>query len=314
VHQRVLITGIAGFVGSHVAELLMSEGHEVHGLVRESPSQTTRPASNIALHRGDVTDEDSMEGTLTQVRPDAVLHFAEPLPIDSPDPLLLRMGPGGATHALLETMKRVAAVPFVYCSSAAVYGLPDSIPVREDAPLRPQTPYGERKVAAEELVASYAQALRSGVILRPANLVGPRQRSGLVVSDFARQVVEIESGQGPSVLRHGRLDIERDFLDVRDLARACGAVLRTIRPGLEVFNVGSGRAVAISEVVRILRAAARREIRLQSEESRTRPGELQSIALDTSRLRLATGWSPTIPLERSVIDTLDYWRSLVPQV
>jgi GDP-4-dehydro-6-deoxy-D-mannose reductase len=132
------------------------------------------------------------------------------------------------------------------------------------------------------------------------------------VSDFARQVVEIERGRGPAVLRHGRLDIERDFLDVRDMARACASVLRAVQPALSVFNVGSGRAVALSEIVRILRAHARREIRLESDESRVRRGEVQSIALDTSRLRRATGWSAAIPLERSVVDTLDYWRSLVP--
>jgi GDP-4-dehydro-6-deoxy-D-mannose reductase len=209
-------------------------------------------------------------------------------------------------------MERVSAVLFVYCSSAAVYGLPDRLPVDENAPLRPMTPYGEGKTKAESMVTRYASTGRSAVILRPGNLLGPRQRSGLAVSDFARQVAEIESGRGPSVLRHGRLDIERDFLDVRDMARACASVLRAVQPALSVFNVGSGRAVALSEIVRILRAHARREIRLESDESRVRPGEVQSIALDTSRLRRATGWSAAIPLERSVIDTLDYWRSLVP--
>jgi GDP-4-dehydro-6-deoxy-D-mannose reductase len=172
------------------------------------------------------------------------------------------------------------------------------------------TPYGEGKALAESMVKRYASSGRSAVILRPGNLLGPRQRSGLAVSDFARQIAEIESDRGVSVLRHGRLDVERDFLDVRDMARACATILRIMQPGLDVFNVGSGHAVALSEIVRILRAHARREIRLESDESRMRPGELRSIALDTSRLR-ATGWTTAIPLERSVIDTLDYWRSLV---
>jgi GDP-4-dehydro-6-deoxy-D-mannose reductase len=313
VRQRVLITGIAGFVGSHVAEQLRSEGHEVHGFVRQIPSDTTILASNIALHRGDIADVGSIERTLIEVHPDAVLHFAEALPIDGADPESLRADPVAATDALLRTMAGVAAVPFIYCSSAAVYGLPDRLPVDENAPLRPMTPYGEGKVRAESVVTRYASTGRSAVILRPGNLIGPRQRSGLAVSDFARQVAEIESGRGRSVLRHGRLDIERDFLDVRDMAHACASILPALEPGLSVFNVGSGRAVALSEIVRILRAEARREIRLEPEESRMRPGELQSIALDTSRLRRATGWSPAIPLERSIIDTLDYWRSsLVP--
>src|SRR2546427_78096 len=169
-----------------------------------------------------------------------------------------------------------------------------------------------RSTAATSLMMMPSNG-RSAVILRPGNLLGPRQRSGLAVSDFARQVAEIETRRGSSVLRHGRLDIERDFLDVRDMAHACASVLRGLQPALSVFNVGSGRAVALSEIVRILRAHARREIRLESDESRMRPGEVQSIALDTSRLRRATGWSATIPLERSVVDTLDYWRSsLVP--
>jgi len=208
-------------------------------------------------------------------------------------------------------MERVSPVPLMYCSSAAVYGLPDRLPVDENAPLRPITPYGEGKTLAESMVNRYASSARSAVILRPGNLLGPRQRSGLVLSDFARQIAEIENGLGSSTLRHGRLDVERDFLDVRDMARACVTILRGMRSGLGVFNVGSGRAVALSEIVRILRAAARREIRLESDESRMRPGELRSIALDTTRLREATGWTPSISLERSIVDTLDYWRSVV---
>jgi len=312
--QRVLITGIAGFVGSHVAERLRSDGYEVHGFVRKIPSEIGNlSATKTAFHRGDLADEDAVERALVQAQPEAVLHFAERLPVDGADPESFRAGPVTGTDALLRTMERVSAVPFVYCSSAAVYGLPDRIPVDEDAPLRPVTPYGEGKTRSETMVKRYASTGRSAVILRPGNLLGPRQRSGLAVSDFARQVAEIESGRGPAVLRHGRLDIERDFLDVRDMARACASILRGLQPALSVFNVGSGRAVALSEIVRILRAHARREIRLESDESRVRPGELQSIALDASRLRRATGWSAAIPLERSVIDTLDYWRSsLVP--
>lgn len=312
--ERVLITGIAGFVGSHVAEQLLSEGHEVHGLVRKIPSQTKSVASaSVAFHRADVTDVDAVQEILMQVRPDAVLHFAEPLPIDGAGAELLRGGTVAATGALLRAMKAGCAARFVYCSSAAVYGSPDTLPVREDAQLRPVTPYGEGKALAESLVKGYASSERSAVILRPGNLLGPRQRSGLVASDFARQVAEIERGRRPAVLRHGRLDLERDFLDVRDMARACASILRTMPGGLGVFNVGSGAAVAVSEIVRILRAEARQQIGLESEGSRMRSGELESIALDTSRLRRATGWSPQIPLQRSVIDTLDYWRSLVPR-
>ena len=309
--QRVLITGIAGFVGSHVAEQLQSEGYEVHGLVRQIPSENASLAANVALHRGDLADVDSIERTLLEVRPDAVLHFAEPLPIDGADPELLRAGPVGTTDALLRTVERLSAVRFVYCSSAAVYGVPVRLPVDESAALRPITPYGEGKALAESMVKRYASGGRSAVILRPGNLLGPRLRSGLAVSDFARQIAEIECDRGAPILRHGRLDIERDFVDVRDMARACTSILPTMQPGLAVFNVGSGRPVALSEILRILRAEARREVLLESDESRTRPGDLQSIALDTGRLRRATGWTPTIPLERSVIDTLDYWRSLV---
>jgi GDP-4-dehydro-6-deoxy-D-mannose reductase len=313
VRQRVLITGIAGFVGSHVAEQLRSEGYEVHGFVRQIPSDTTPLPSNIALHQGNLADVDSIERTFIEVRPDAVLHFAEPLPIDGAEGDSRRAGPVGTTDALLRTMARLSAVPFVYCSSAAVYGMPDRLPVDESAPLRPITSYGEGKTLAESMVTRYASGGGSAVILRPGNLLGPRLRSSLAVSDFARQIAEIECGRRPSILRHGRLDIERDFLDVRDMARACTSILPTMQPGLDVFNVGCGRAVALSEIVRILRTEARRDIRLESDESRMRPGDLQSIALDTSRIRRATGWTATIPLERSVIDTLDYWRSLVAQ-
>jgi GDP-4-dehydro-6-deoxy-D-mannose reductase len=287
---------------------MLREGHEVHGVVR-GVSRGARLGSDVQLHRADVGDAGSIERALSDARPQIVIHFAEPIPVEGIDEAALKDAPARATAALLRAMERLSPVPLVYCSSAAVYGSPAAIPVVETAPLRPLTAYGEGKVRAESLAKGYATIGQPTVILRPGNLIGPRQRQGLAVSDFARQIVEIENGRRPPVLRHGRLDAERDFLDVRDLAEACATIVRAFPPGFAIFNVGSGRAVALAEILRILRADARQAITTQSDPALMRAGEVRTIALDTTRVREATGWSPAIPLERSLIDTLDYWRS-----
>lgn len=311
---RVLITGITGFAGSHLAEHLVDRGSEVHGLAHEPPpfANLASIQERIRIHAGDVTSFADVERALSDSQADAVIHLAgQAVPtLASADPLgAVRVNVMG-TATILAALERHPDTRLVLASSADVYGSPDRAPVDEDAPLRPANVYAATKVAAEALARGMAERHPAPVvILRPANQNGPRQHPGLAASAFARQIAEAELGRAEPVVRHGRLDAERDFLDVRDMARAYAAALALDGGG--TFNVGTGQAVPIGEVLRILISLAQVPIRTELDESRVRRGDPARLALDVTRFRQRTGWSPRIALPDSLRATLDYWRSTI---
>ena len=310
---RVLVTGITGFAGSHLAEHLVSRGDEVHGLAHENAPFANLAAvrDRVRIHEGDITSLEDVRGAIAGSQPDALVHLAGiAVPtIAAADPVAaVRINVLG-TATVLTALENHPHARLVLASSADVYGAPERVPVDEDAPLRPANVYAATKVAAEALTQELAA--RHGapvVILRPANQNGPRQHPGLAASAFAKQIAEAEAGLIEPVVRHGRLDAERDFLDVRDMARAYAAALDLGESG--TFNVGTGRAVAIAEILETLLALARIPIRAELDPSRVRSGEATRIALDATRFRQKTGWSPRVALADSLRDTLDHWRSV----
>ena len=313
---RVLITGITGFAGSHLAEHLVSRGDEVHGLAHERP-----PFHNLAavedlvrIHEGDITSLEDVQGALAGSRADAVVHLAGmAVPtLAAADPIAAVKINVLGTATLLTALEGHPTTRLVLASSADVYGAPAVVPVNEDAPMRPTNVYAATKVAAEALTRELAARRGApAVILRPANQNGPRQHPGLAASAFAKQIAEAEAGLAEPVVRHGRLDAERDFLDVRDMARAYAAALGLAESG--TFNVGTGRAVAIAEILDTLIALARVPVRAVLDPSRVRGGDPTRIALDTTRFRQKTDWSPRIALADSLRDTLEHWRSSIQQ-
>ena len=314
--SRVLITGITGFIGSHLAERLIADGHEVHGIAFEPPPHPNLAAiaSKVRIHRADLADPDALRDAAAAAKPDALVHLAgQAIPS-------LAQKDAGATVAVnvvgtanvIAALEPLVGARLVFASSADVYGVPDHAPVREDAPLRPTNVYAESKVAAEALVRGFGD--RGGhpaVILRPANTNGPRQHPGLAASGFARQIAEAEAGQAPAVIRHGRLDSKRDFIDVRDVAAAYVAAIGLAPARTETYNVGSGAAVSIERILEILVGLARVPMETEVDPERVRAGDATVLALDSSALHARTGWSPRIPLERSLADLLDYWRAAV---
>ncbi len=314
---RVLITGITGFAGSHLAEHLLARRDEVHGLAHEE-----EPFANLAavrarlhLHRGDVTRLEEVRAAFAAVAPDAVVHLAgQAVPtLASADPIAaVRLNVLG-TATVVSALAAHPRARLIVASSADVYGAPDQAPVDEDAPLRPENVYAATKVAAEALARELAGRHGAAVIvLRPANQNGPRQHPGLAASAFARQIAAAEAGVAEPVVRHGRLDARRDFLDVRDMARAYAAALALDESA--TFNVGSGRAVSIAEILDILIGLARVPVRAELDPARVRGGEAaRPLALDATRFRKRTGWSPRITLAESLRDTLDFWRSSIRQ-
>jgi GDP-4-dehydro-6-deoxy-D-mannose reductase len=313
---RVLITGITGFAGSHLAEHLVSRGDEVYGLAHEPPPFRNLVAiqDRVRIHEGDITRLEDVRGALAGSQADAVVHLAGmAVPtLASKEPVAaVRVNVLG-TATVLSALEQYPRTRLVLASSADVYGAPDRVPVDEDAPVRPTNVYAATKVAAEALTRELAA--RHGapvVILRPANQNGPRQHPGLAASAFAKQIAEAEAGIAEPMVRHGRLDAERDFLDVRDMARAYAAALGLGESG--TFNVGTGRAVAIAEILDTLIALARIPVRAELDPARVRGGDPTRIALDATRFRQKTDWSPRIALADSLRDTLEHWRSSIRQ-
>ncbi len=302
--RRVLITGITGFAGSHLAEHAVASGDEVHGLAFEEPPYRNldRIANDVRIHRGDLGDPAAVRAAVVAARPDVVFHLA-----GQAVPALAAQDPQAAVRVnVLGTSSVVEAVrpdgtPLVFASSAEVYGAPDR-PPREDAPLRPPNAYAATKVAAEALV----RTLPAAVIVRPVNQIGPRQHPALAASAFARQIALAEAGRSEPVIRHGRLDARRDVMDVRDMARAYR--LAADLGGQVIFNVGTGQTVAMQEIFDTLVALSRVPLRTELDTERVRAGDPASVSVDASAFRARTGWEPGIPLRRSLADLLDHWR------
>ena len=312
----VLITGITGFAGSHLAERFVTDGVVVHGIAHEDPPyrHLDAVADRVVVHRGDILDVDAVSAALVAARPDAVVHLAaQAVPtLAARDPVsAVRVNVLG-TATLLASLDAHPAVRLVMASSADVYGVPDSELVDERAPLRPVNVYAATKVASEALVREFGE--RRGAtttVLRPANQIGPRQHPGLAAAGFAKQIAEAEAGVAEPVVRHGVLDARRDFLDVRDMAAAYAAAADLTDAGATVYNIGTGGSVSVTEILETLIGLARVPVRAELDPERVRAGVPAAFALDAGRFRKRTGWAPRIDLRTSLLDTLEYWRAQV---
>lgn len=314
--MKVLITGIAGFAGSHLAELALSQGAEVVGTVLPgTPTDNlTAVQKDVTTVACDLTEPGAVAAVLREIRPERVFHLAGASVVGTSWALrtdVLRTNLE-ATYQLCEGL-RGHPVPCLLVSSGEVYGIvPESEqPISEARRWAPGSPYALSK-ASQELYAGY-YARSEGlplVIVRAFNHVGPRQGLGFVWSDVARQVAQVERGSRPPILEVGTTTTWRDFTDVRDMVRAYWLLLaRSDVRG--TYNASSGKATSIQEVIESFLARAARPIEVRQVAQRVRPIDVPMLVGDASRLRQLTGWAPTIPLQQSIEDVLDDWRQRV---
>jgi GDP-4-dehydro-6-deoxy-D-mannose reductase len=285
------VTGGGGFAGAHLLELL--------------PAATAPSRDSL-----DLLDADAVRAAVREAAPSAVWHLAAQASVgrswEAPARTIAENV--AMTANVLEAVRSEApGATVVLISSGEIYGPPDRLPVDEQAPLRPQNPYAVSKAASDLLGGQYADAFDLGVVrLRPFNHTGPGQSDDYVVGTLTRQVAEAEAaGQPEAVVHTGNPDSSRDFSDVRDVVRAYVAAAG-LEPG--VYNVASGRAVSVRELIELVRAAARIPVRHEIDPARVRAHDVPEVRGDASRLREATGWAPSIPLEQTVADALDAWR------
>jgi GDP-4-dehydro-6-deoxy-D-mannose reductase len=297
--MRAFVTGGHGFVGPWLVRHLEAQGDEV-----------TSPDLEV-----DITDAASIGAAIGDARPDAVYHLAALANVSDSWQNPARTFEVNATGTLhvLEAARRVEPHPRVLLvASAEVYGsvAPDRLPIAEDTPLRPVTPYAASKVAAEFLGLQAHLGFGVPVVrARAFNHVGPAQSGTFVVSDLARRIAEAER-DGATVLRVGNLSARRDFTDVRDVVRAYRLLVEGGEAG-EVYNVCSGRAIAIDELAHRLLDLAGVELTLEVDPDLMRPVDVPVSLGDNTRIRDAVGWEPTVPLDDTLRDVLAEWRGRV---
>lgn len=314
--MRLLVTGAGGFVGGHLVDFLHAEhpGVEVHGVVLPHGSVSWRAAAGARVVEADLNDAASAAAVVEETRPDRIIHLAGQSSVHQSwlDPGgTLRTNVLGLVH-LLDAARRAGLQPAVLVvGSAEEYGPvpPEAMPIREDAPLRPASPYAVSKVAQGALALLYGPAGGMRVVLtRTFHHTGPGRGEAFAESSFARQIAEIEAGTRAPVLKVGNLDAVRDFSDVRDVVRAYWLLLERGEGGV-AYNVCSGRGRRVRDLLDTLLAASAARVEVRVDPERLRPSDVPAQVGDPSRLRAATGWEPRIPLERTLADLLDDWRA-----
>jgi len=315
--MRALITGINGFVGGYLADYLLSEGrYEVWGLARAPERVPAALSGRMGLVYADLNDAEATAQALLAVQPALIFHLAgQPfVPESFRDPAsTLSTNILGALHLFLPIIEHRLPARVLVVGTNEEYGAitPDDLPVDEDTPLRPANPYGVSKAAQSLLAQQYALSHGLDIIrVRPFTHIGPRQNERFVTAAFARQIARIECGLQPPVMQVGNLSAQRDFTDVRDIVRAYALAAERGERGA-VYNVGSGRAVMVGDLLEMLLEASATRVEVQVNPELMRPIDIPVVVCDPRRIQAQTGWEPRIPLRQTLHDILVYWRETV---
>ncbi len=312
--MKALITGGSGFVGKYLRDELEKLGWTVYITGLETEGTDEIPENFCHLN---ILEQDAIEKLLRQLRPDAIFHLAaqSSVALSWKNPALtVDVNVKGAVN-LLEAIRQVGE-PWprtILVGSGEEYGhiLPQETPVTEENLLRPGNLYAATKAAQNLIGKIYAQAYGLPVILvRAFNHIGPGQLPGFVAADFCKQIAEAEAGLREPVMRVGNLTARRDFTDVRDVVRAYRLLAEKGRPG-ETYNVGSGHAVEIRELLRCLLSLSAGDIQAEVDPAKFRPVDVPVLEADIRKLQTDTGWGLEFSLEETLEDTLNYWRTQI---
>ncbi|HZY44281.1 MAG TPA: GDP-mannose 4,6-dehydratase [Anaerolineae bacterium] len=314
--MRALITGAAGFVGSHLADVIHTETDwQIWGTILGVEDPRSVPVDGSIL-KVDLRDPDQVRAAIEQAQPDFIFHLAGQayVPQSWNDPWATYETNIRSQLNLLQAVSAIGLRPkIMVVGSNEEYGWvsESDLPIDEDTPLRPNSPYSVSKIAQDFMGLQYFLDRDLPVVrVRPFNHIGPRQNERFVAPSFAKQIIEIERGLKPPVLKLGYMSARRDFTDVRDMCRAYILAVQKGEPG-EMFNIGSGQARSVRELLDMMLAHSSIKVTEEADPSKMRLSDVPVSYCDPTKFKQRTGWEPRITFEQTVIDILDDWRERI---
>lgn len=318
--MNVLITGITGFAGSHLADYILSNHRDarIFGMIRwrSRMENILHIQDRVRLVEADLKDLTSIKKCLAEVQPDRIFHLAAqsfvPTSWKCPAETFAINAIGQIN--LFEAVLSLGQSPKIQIAgSSEEYGHvnSDEIPMKETNPLRPLSPYAVSKVAQDMLGWQYFRSYGLKVVrTRGFNHTGPRRGEVFICSNFAKQIVEIEKKKRKPVIHVGNLEAKRDFTDVRDMVRAYWLSLEKGEEG-EVYNLGTGKTYSMKEILDMLLTLSGVDVKIEVDPERLRPSDVPVLLSDSSKFKRLTGWEPRISLKQSLQDLLEFWRERI---
>ena len=309
-NETVVVTGASGFAGGHLLDLLIQDHQPLVGWQRPGAALPSHN-SNVRWMAVDMLDSAVVRQAIGETRPAVIYHCAGAAHTarswrNAASTLEANVL---GTHHLFEALRAAHLKSRVLVPGSALVYRPSDQILAEDATISPQSPYATSKLAQELLgVRVVREEALSVFLTRSFNHLGPRQDPSFAASSFARQLARIEAKLEPPVIHVGNLEARRDMTDVRDVVRAYRDIVARGRPG-RVYNVCSGRAFPIADILQRLVALARVQVEIRVDVTRLRPNDVPLLLGDARRIREEVGWSPAIPIDRTLADLLDYWRA-----
>ena len=315
--MKCLITGINGFAGTHLAEYLLGENAVIAGTVypRNAGLDITSAKNEIRLFPCDLASDKQITGIIKETQPEYIFHLAAqsfvPKSWQQPEETF-NINVQGTLHLLQSVKEYAPKATVLFIGSGEEYGPPSSDkPLTEDHPLAPQNPYATSKACAGLLSAQLGRYYNIKIIrTRSFPHLGPGQSPDFVASDFCRQVALIEQGKQPPEMKVGNLNSRRDFTDVRDIVRAYWLAATRGIPG-EVYNIASGKALSIKEILDKILALGDKQIKVVTDSAKFRPQDPPAICGSSQKLYKLTGWQPEIPIDQTLQEILNWWRDRV---
>ncbi len=316
--KKGLVTGITGFAGSHLAELLLKEGVQVYGIQRwrSKTENIEHITAQITFEEADLLDAHSLYSVIDKIKPDYIFHLAAQSFVQSSwasPTQTLEVNIIGTAHLFEAVRKTGLPIAIQIACSSEEYGkvLPNEVPIKETNPLRPLSPYAVSKLAMDYLGYQYHESYGMRIIrTRGFNHTGPRRGEVFAESSFAKQIAEIEAGRREPVVFVGNLEAQRDYTDVRDMVKAYYLAVEKCESG-EVYNIATGKAWRIRAVLDLLISMSKVKVEVKQDPSRMRPSDVEILIGDNSKFIAKTGWKPEIPFEKTMEDLLNYWRGRI---